>query len=103
MGDYRVVEIRQTVAFTKWIRGLADRRARLAIAKRIDRLAFGHAGDAKPVGGGVNELRIHMGPGYRVYFTWRGEAIIILLCGGDKGSQTRDIARAQALAEEFEE
>jgi putative addiction module killer protein len=103
MGDYRMVEIRQTAAFTKWIRGLADRRARLAIAKRIDRLAFGHAGDTKSVGGGVSELRIHMGPGYRVYFTRHGDTIIILLCGGDKGSQIRDIARALALAGEFQE
>jgi len=98
-----MIEIRQTAVFTKWIRRLADRRARLAIAKRIDRLAFGHAGDARPVGGEVSELRIHMGPGYRVYFTRRGDAIIILLCGGDKGSQIRDIARAQALAGEFRE
>jgi putative addiction module killer protein len=103
MGDYRMIEIRQTAVFTKWIRSLADRRTRLAIAKRIDRLAFGHEGDAKSVGSGVRELRIHMGPGYRVYFTRRGDRIIILLCGGDKGSQVRDIARAQALAEEFEE
>ncbi len=98
-----MVEVRQTAMFTKWIRNLADRRARLAIAKRIDRLAFGHAGDAKPVGGGVSELRIHMGPGYRVYFMRRGDTVIILLCGGDKDSQSRDIARAQTLAEEFQE
>jgi putative addiction module killer protein len=98
-----MVEVRQTAMFTKWIRSLADRRARLAIAKRIDRLAFGHAGDAKPVGGGVSELRIHMGPGYRVYFMRRGDTVIILLCGGDKDSQSRDIARAQTLAEEFQE
>ncbi len=98
-----MVEIRQTAVFAKWIRGLADRRARFAIAKRIDRLAFGHAGDARPVGGGVSELRIHMGPGYRVYFTRRGDTIVILLCGGDKGSQSRDIVRAQALVEEFKE
>lgn len=98
-----MVEIRQTAAFAKWIRNLADRRARSAIAKRIDRLAFGHAGDARPVGGGVSELRVHMGPGYRVYFARRGDTIIILLCGGDKSSQARDIARAQALAEEFKE
>ena len=98
-----MVEIRQTAAFAKWIRNLADRRARSAIAKRIDRMAFGHAGDARPVGGGISEIRVHMGPGYRVYFVRRGAAIIILLCGGDKGSQARDIARAQALAEEFKE
>jgi putative addiction module killer protein len=96
-----MVEIRQTAAFTRWINGLADRRAKLAIAKRIDRLAYGHAGDAKPVGSGITELRVHMGPGYRVYFIWRGDTIIVLLCGGDKGSQARDIAHAKALASEL--
>lgn len=96
-----MIEVRQTAVFTKWINGLADRRARLAIAKRIDRLAFGHMGDAKPVGGGISELRVHMGPGYRVYFTRQGDTIIVLLCGGDKGSQARDIARARALASEL--
>jgi putative addiction module killer protein len=98
-----MVETRQTAVFTKWFRSLAERRIRSAIAKRIDRLAFGHAGDVRSVGGGIRELRIHMGPGYRVYFTRRGDTIIILLCGSDKGSQTRDIVRAQALAEEFQE
>lgn len=77
--------------------------ARLAIAKRIDRLAFGHAGDAKPVGHGVSELRIHAGPGYRAYFIRRGDTIVVLLCGGDKGSQARDIERAKTLAEQFKE
>lgn len=96
-----MVEIRQTAVFGKWIKGLADRRARFAIAKRIDRLAFGHAGDAHSVGDGVSELRVHLGPGYRVYFIRRGETVILLLCGGDKGSQVRDIARAKALAQGF--
>lgn len=96
-----MIEIRQTAVFTKWIAGLADRQARMAIAKRIDRLAFGHAGDARSIGDGVSELRIHLGPGYRVYFARRGDTIIILLCGGDKGSQGRDIARARMLADEF--
>ena len=96
-----MIEIRQTAIFTTWIKGLADRRAKLAIAKRIDRLAYGHMGDVKPVGDGVSELRVHMGPGYRVYFTQRGNTIIVLLCGGDKGSQARDIARAVALAAEL--
>ncbi len=96
-------EIRQTAAFRKWMQGLADHRARLAIAKRIDRLAFGHAGDSHSVGDGVSELRVHLGPGYRVYFTRRGETVVVLLCGGDKGSQERDIARAKALAQELQE
>ncbi len=98
-----MVDIRQTAVFVKWMRGLADGRARLAIAKRIDRLAFGHEGDARSVGGGVSELRMHTGPGYRVYFTRRGGTIIVLLCGGDKDSQSRDVVRAQALAQEFKE
>ncbi len=96
-----MIEVRQTAVFTRWIKGLADRRARLAIAKRIDRLAIGHVGDAKPVGAGVTELRVHMGPGYRIYFTRRGDTIIILLCGGDKGSQAGDIARAKSLVDEL--
>ena len=96
-----MIEIRQTAAFTKWIKGLADRRTRLAIAKRIDRLAYGHLGDVKPVGDGITELRVHMGPGYRVYFTRRGDTIIVLLCGGDKASQARDIVRAKALMNEL--
>jgi putative addiction module killer protein len=96
-----MIEIRQTAAFIKWIKGLADRRAKLAIAKRIDRLAYGHLGDVKPVAEGITELRVHMGPGYRVYFTRRGDTIIVLLCGGAKASQARDIVRAKALMNEL--
>jgi putative addiction module killer protein len=77
-------------------------RARALIASRLDRLAYGHTGDAKAVGAGVFELRIHYGPGYRVYFSRQGNAIIILLCGGDKGSQTRDIRTAKQLIAEME-
>jgi putative addiction module killer protein len=73
------------------------------IAVRIDRLAFGHAGDARPVGGGVSELRIDHGPGYRVYFTRRGKFLVMLLCGGDKASQRADIKRAQAMLKELED
>ena len=96
-----MIEIRQTRTFTKWIKGLADRRAKLALAKRIDRLGYGYMGDAKLVGGGITELRLHIGPGYRVYFTQIGDAIVVLLCGGDKGSQARDIVRAKALMNEL--
>jgi putative addiction module killer protein len=82
---------------------LKDERARAAIASRLDRLAFGHAGDAEPVGAGVSELRIHYGPGYRIYFQKRGMALILLLCGGDKASQAKDIDKAKRLAEQWSE
>jgi putative addiction module killer protein len=97
-----MIEIRQTAVFAKWIAGLRDRRARAKIAARIDRLAFGNAGDAEPVGEGVSELRIHYGPGYRVYFTRRGPVVIVLLCGGDKSTQAQDIKTAKALAAQLE-
>lgn len=93
------MEIRQTAAFRRWFDGLRDRTARARIAVRIDRLALGHAGDARPVGRGVSELRIDHGPGYRVYYLRRGDTLIVLLAGGDKSSQARDIARALELAE----
>jgi putative addiction module killer protein len=95
-------ELKQTDAFRKWRTKLKDERARAAIASRLDRLAYGLAGDVAPVGEGVSELRIHYGPGYRVYFCKRGQTIIILLCGGDKSSQVRDIATAKNLAGEWE-
>jgi putative addiction module killer protein len=75
-------------------------QARARIAKRIDRIADGNFGDAKSVVGGISELRFTFGPGYRVYYTMRGSVVVILLCGGDKGSQSRDIERAVALAKE---
>lgn len=93
-----MIEIRQTETFAAWFRGLRDRRAKARILVRIDRLALGNAGDARPVGEGVSELRIDYGPGYRVYFIRRGETLVVLLAGGDKGSQPRDISLAQALA-----
>ena len=92
----------ETVAFSRWIDALEDRRAVARIAVRIDLLAAGHAGDAKSVGDGVSELRIDFGPGYRVYFTQRGNVTVILLCGGDKRSQQEDIRIAQALARDLE-
>lgn len=97
-----MLEIRRTAEFIDWLGGLRDTVARARIAKRIDRLAFGNPGDAKSVGEGVSELRFSFGPGYRVYFTRCGDTIVILLCGGDKGSQSRDIERARALAKEIE-
>lgn len=95
--------IEQTDDFAKWLRGLRDHIARAQIAKRIQRLAHGQYGDVKSVGAGVSELRVHTGPGYRVYFVQRGSTIVVLLCGGDKSTQQRDIQRAWALASELEE
>ena len=97
-----MIEIRRTQAFADFFDGLRDRRARTLIASRIDRLALGNAGDAAPVGGGVSELRLHYGPGYRVYYMQHGEVLIVLLCGGDKSSQQRDIKQAKALAQDLE-
>ena len=94
-------EIRQSPEFKAWLAKLKDKPARAIILRRLDRIAMGNFGDAKPVGDGVNEFRIDHGPGYRVYFVRRGETLIVLLCGGDKGSQARDIARAKVLAQEI--
>lgn len=96
-------EIRKTATFEKWFKSLKDRRARVRIQVRIDRLEMGHYGDAEPVGEGVSELRIFYGPGYRVYFVERGSVVVILLSGGDKSTQQSDIARAKALARDLEE
>lgn len=97
-----VIEIRETEAFSTWLRGLRDSQARARIAARIRRLAFGNPGDVKPVGEGVSELRIHYGPGYRVYYVQHGTVLIILLCGGDKSTQAKDIEAAKRLAKETE-
>jgi len=80
---------------------LKDGRARALIASRLDRLSFGHTGDVEPVGQGISELRIHYGPGYRIYFQERGSAIIVLLCGGNKSTQAKDIKTARRLVDEW--
>jgi putative addiction module killer protein len=95
-----MIEIRQTDVFADWFAGLRDREARARITVRIRRLSLGNPGDVKPVGRGVSEIRIDHGPGYRVYFVGRGETVFVLLCGGDKRSQDRDVARALELAQE---
>jgi len=97
-----MLDIKQTSTFQKWQHKLRDKRAKAMIAARIFRLANGLPGDVQPVGRGVCELRIHYGPGYRIYFRQHGNQIIILLCGGDKSSQQRDIETAQCLASEWE-
>jgi putative addiction module killer protein len=92
------LEVRQTEVFVAWFAGLRDRNARARILARIRRLSLGNPGDVKSVGHGVSEMRIDYGPGYRVYFVGRGAAVVVLLCGGDKRSQDRDIKRALELA-----
>jgi putative addiction module killer protein len=96
-----VIEIRQTARFTDWFRALRDTQAQARINARIRRLSLGNPGDVQPVGEGVSELRVHSGPGYRIYFTQRGSALVILLCGGDKSSQDQDIKQAKSLAKEL--
>jgi putative addiction module killer protein len=96
-----MIEIQQTETYMGWFESLRDRQARARIIIRIRRLAIGNPGDVKPVGQGVSELRINYGPGYRVYFVQRGEALIILLAGGDKRTQDRDIKTALELAQEL--
>ena len=93
-----VIALRQTAEFARWMRLLRDRKAQAAIAKRIVRLQSGLSGDAKTVGAGIMEARIHLGPGYRLYYVLRGTDLIVLLCGGDKSTQNRDIAAANSLA-----
>ena len=93
-----MVEIRQTKVYARWFRRLRDRQAKVRIDARIRRLSLGNPGDVKSVGEGVSEIRIDYGPGYRVYFVRRGEALVVLLAGGDKDSQQRDIRRALELA-----
>lgn len=87
--------------FDRWLRRLKDKQGRLRILARIDRLAHGNPGDTKSVGQGVSELRLSVGPGYRVYYTQRGNRVVLLLCGGDKSTQHNDIATAHRLAAEW--
>jgi putative addiction module killer protein len=95
-----MLEVRQTDVFAAWFAGLRDRKARARINARIRRLSLDNPGDVKPVGSGVSEMRIDYGPGYRIYFVRRGEALVSLLCGGDKRRQDHDIARALELTKE---
>ncbi len=98
-----MIAIRRTEEFAEWLHRLRDMKGRAKIQVRIDRLAAGNPGDNRSVGDKVTELRIDHGPGYRVYFTRRGSDIVLLLCGGDKSTQDKDIARAKRLAEEYED
>ena len=97
------MEIRQTVVFAKWLCGLRDMQGRARIQMRLDRIERGLVGDVKSVGEGVSEMRIDYGPGYSIYFVQRGQPIVILLCGGDKRTQSRDISAAKAMATDWKE
>jgi putative addiction module killer protein len=96
-----MIEVRQTEIFARWLANLRDGRARARINTRIRRLSIGNPGDTRSVGGGVSELRIDYGPGYRVYFVRRSEALVVLVCAGDKRTQDHDIAMAIKLAREL--
>ncbi len=96
------IAIIRTSEFDRWLERLRSEFDRAVISRRIARIAKGNLGDVKSVGENVGEIRINHGPGYRVYFTRRGDVLIVLLCAGDKDSQTRDIAKAKAMAREFE-
>lgn len=96
-----MVEILRSATFDRWLSKLKDGRAVARILVRIDRLALGNPGDARSVGGGVSEVKIDYGPGYRVYFTQRGDMLVLLLCGGDKSTQSNDINTAHRIAVEW--
>ncbi|NHT78168.1 type II toxin-antitoxin system RelE/ParE family toxin [Rhizobiaceae bacterium CRRU44] len=96
-----MIEVRQTSVFAKWVGDLRDQNAVARIVMRIRRMETGNFGDVKPVGEGISELRIPYGPGYRVYFVQQGRQVVILLCGGNKSSQARDVVEARRLAKEI--
>ncbi len=96
-----MIEVRYTAEAQRWLNSLRDRAGRDRIISRVDRLKRGLVGDVQPVGEGVSELRVDHGPGYRVYFLRQGELLVVILCGGDKDSQARDVTRARALAAEW--
>ena len=98
-----MIEIRKTNLFVQWLDALQDIQTRARVQARIERLAAGNPGDVEPVGEGVSELRINYGPGYRVYFKKRGRELIILLAGGDKSTQSKDIKAAWCLARNLSE
>ena len=98
-----VYQLQSTATFDDWLRGLTDKKAKARILARLESVKLGNLGDVKSCGDGVRDLRVHIGPGYRVYFAQRGKVVLLLLCGGDKSSQTRDITRAQRILKEIGE
>ena len=98
-----MVELIRSSIFDGWLKSLRDPRAKVRIIARVDRLAVGNPGDVKPVGDGISEMRVDVGPGYRVYYMTRGKLLIVLLCGGDKSTQAADIKKAKALANQWKD
>jgi putative addiction module killer protein len=96
-----VFEVRKTDEFDKWLSALADQRAVAKIASRIERLGLGNPGHVKPVGEGISEMRVTHGPGYRIYYKQTGKTIVLILCGGDKSTQSKDIQRAKEIARQL--
>jgi putative addiction module killer protein len=96
-----MLEVRTTEVFDKWLKGLRDHAGKAKITARIRRLGQGNPGDVKPVSGGISEMRIHSGPGYRVYYKPIGDVVIMILCGGDKSTQASDIEQAKKLLREL--
>lgn len=98
-----MIEVRETATFKDWFKSLKDLRAKARINVRIRRISLGNFGEVEPVGNGVSELKIDYGPGYRVYFVNQGNVLVILLCGGEKSTQAKDIKRAHGLAQQLKE
>ena len=98
-----MVEIIRSDTFDRWLRKLRDSQAKARVEMRIRRLSLGNAGDVQPIGEGLSEMRIDHGPGYRVYFMQQGKVLILLLCGGDKSTQRRDIEKAREIAAQWKD
>jgi putative addiction module killer protein len=96
-----VFQIQQTDVFSAWLAGLRDAKGKARIVARVESVRLGNLGDVKSLGGGVSEMRVHFGPGYRLYFARTGKVVLLLLCGGDKATQKRDIEKARSLRKEL--
>lgn len=96
-------EIIRSTTFSQWLSDMRDNQARMRVLARLDRMALGNFGDVQPVGEGISELRIHYGPGYRLYCLQSGPRVVVMLCGGDKSSQSRDIEQAKLIAKDWKE